>query len=225
MQNNDLDARFLSTLSHDLRGGLHSVQLAMDMLRGDVLESVPMEQLLGDVEFARRSLVETGARAERIVCARRIHRGTMPVRFGEADIVPAVQAAIRFTALAEEDAVNRVVLEAPERVVVRSDGRLVSELLGGLLDHALRTVVGGKIRVVLDAGGLLEVAVDKPWITNELNAVLAVATNDPPFGEPTLGLYVAAGVARLINTQLRVTSDRAVQVALAVQAAGTPAEC
>lgn len=217
MGTSDPDSRFLSTLSHDLRGGIHSVQLAMEMLRGDVLENVPMEQLLSDVELARRSLVETGARAERIICARRIQRSEMPVRVSETDAVSSIQNAVRVTSLSEEDAPARVHIELPDRAVFRTDTRLAGELVAGLLDYTLRSVPAGKIRVLLDAGGLLEFSVDRAWITPEVSAMLVVATNDPPFGDATLGLYVAAGAARLLNTPIRTVSERSLQVSLIAQ--------
>lgn len=215
MPNEDLDFRFLSTLSHDLRGGLHSVQLALDMLRGDVLESTSMEQLLSDVELARKSLVETGARAERIICARRIQRGMMPVRLSIVDVAAAVQTAVRTTAFSEEDSAARVHVELAERTEVASDARLVGELVGGLLDYVLRSVPGGIIRLRLDSGGLLDFSVDRTWITPSVAAMFAVVTNDPPFGDAMLGLYVAGGVSRLLGTSLQTLSDRTLQVSFA----------
>jgi len=222
MASQDPDARFLSVLSHDLRGGLHSVQLAMDMLRGDVLDSVPMEQLLGDVELARKSLVEAGARTERIICARRMDRGVMPVRIVEADVIPAIQAAVRVTSLAEEDAAARVHLSLVPTAVLQTDARLAGELVGGLLDYLLREVTGSTIRLTLDAGGLLEIAVDRDWITPRVSATLPAATNDPPFAEPTLGLYVAGAAARLLGTVIQTAADHSLTVSLRGQSQAGP---
>ncbi|MCS7033325.1 MAG: hypothetical protein NZ561_04925 [Phycisphaerae bacterium] len=212
MPGDESDPKFLSTLSHDLRGGLHSVQLALDLLRRNVLDGRPMEQLLADVELARWSLLDAGARAERIICAERIRRGVMPVRVGEGDLVPTLQHVVRVAA--GEAAAGRVRLDLPPRVMVRTDLRLAGEIAAGLLDHALRTMRGASVWVVLDAGGLLEVSSDRSWIDGSAAAMLSVATVDPPFAEPSLGLYVAAGAARLLGSAVRVISDRAVSVSL-----------
>jgi hypothetical protein len=88
----------------------------------------------------------------------------------------------------------------------------VGEIAGGLLDYAVRAVRGIKLGVTLDSGGLLEITADRPWIVGDASAILNVVTSDPPFGEPTLGLYVAAGAARLLGTSIQIVSDRVVWI-------------
>lgn len=214
MAQGDQENRFLSTLSHDLRGGLHSVQLALEMLRRDVLDGQPMDTMLADVELARRSLMDSGARAERIIVARRLHQGSMPLRVSDADVMPPILQAIRVAGIADETASQRLTVDAPPQVVIRSDPRLAGEIIGGLLDHALHATHPSPVRVSIDAGGTVEIAANRPWINDEASCVLNIVTNSPPYGDPMLGLFVAAAATRLLGQSLRCSSDRSVTLSL-----------
>lgn len=214
MAQGDQENRFLSTLSHDLRGGLHSVQLALEMLRRDVLDGQPLDTTLADVELARRSLMDSGARAERIIVARRLHQNEMPLRVTDADLMPSILHAIRVAGIADETATQRLTVDAPPQVVIRSDARLAGEIVGGLLDHALRTAPASPVRLSIDVGGTVEVSTNRPWITNEASCVLNIVTNAPPYGDPMLGLWVAAAATRLLGQTLRCASDRSITLSL-----------
>lgn len=214
MPQGDQENRFLSTLSHDLRGGLHSVQLALEMLRRDVLDGQSMETTLSDVELARRSLLDSGARAERIIVARRLHQNTMPLRVSDADVMPAILNAVRVAGIAEETAAQRLTVDAPSKLVIRSDARLAGEIVGGLLDHALRASNTSMVRLSIDAGGTVEISTDRAWINDEASCVLNIVTNAPPYGDPMLGLWVASAATRLLGQSLRCSSDRSVTFSL-----------
>lgn len=216
MSNTDRDARFLSTLSHDLRGGVHGVLLALEMLDRDVTEAQPPQTLAADLELARRSLIDIGARAERILIAQRMHTGVMPVRPTQTDIVPSVNQAVRNATAAEENAPDRVRVSLPPRIDIFTDARLVGEIVSGLVDHVMRSLRDAHAVIEIDADGLLSFQVDRPWLVNGSVAILTVATADPPFDSPALGLYVAGAAARLMGCPPDLVSDRVVRFDLAM---------
>jgi signal transduction histidine kinase len=109
----------------------------------------------------------------------------------------------------------------PDALHLRTDARLVGELVAGLLDHAIRAT-RGEIEVWLDDAGTLTVRVDRRWLDGDAIATLSVATADPPFDRTTLGLFVAGAVARMLGTTVQVEGDRGVTVSLPASVATLP---
>lgn len=207
-----IQARFLSVLSHDLRGALHTVQLSMEMLRRGLQTDPPdPTQMTEDLQLGQQALVEAAVRLERLVTAERLRLGVMPVRPHTADLVPVIRNAIdqasrAAAAAAGEQAVAEVAFHAPPKWVVHSDPRLVGEMIGGLLDHALRRAPTARAAVSVEpVEAMLTITAGAPdWIRPIDEQTLQPASEITQLDPATVSLFVAGRCAELLHVDLRV---------------------
>lgn len=211
-----VQARFLSVLSHDLRGALHTVQLSLEMLRRDLRSDDPdAAQMAEDLDLGQRALVDAAVRLDRLVTAERLRRGVMPVRPHSADLVAGIRraadqsAAAAVAAAGEAGATAEVLYRLPDKWLFHTDPRLVGEMIGGLVDHALRRADGRAVTVCASPdAGELAVAVDRPdWVRPADEQMLQPAAEISSFDPSTVSLVVAGRCAELLRVDLRVESD------------------
>jgi signal transduction histidine kinase len=203
-----IHSRFLSVLSHDVRGAFHSVQLALDMLARDATDRQPAEQMLEDVELGRRAVIDATVRVERLLVAERLRLGVMPIRPHKGDIVLVIRQAAEHALIASAEPPERVKVDLPPQWVVETDPRLIGEIVGGLTDYGLRRGQAN-LRVSADAAAeVLLIESETDWLSGD------VTSADPNDLDPAaLGLYVARECARALGTTIDA-SARIVRVAL-----------
>lgn len=198
-------AEFLSTLSHDLRGACHGILLSMEMLRRDLANGRSGDELREDLDLARQAVIDASVRLERLITAERLRSGMMPNRPIEADLAPALRRAAEQSAACVPEATGRLAIELPTNLRAVVDPRLAGEMIGGLLDHALRQAnAGGSIRVDFDpVAGAVRVLAPAPWLGVNERRLLAGAGELNGFDPPDLGLFVAGRCAALAGIELQ----------------------
>jgi signal transduction histidine kinase len=76
----DAQTKYLSFLSHDLRGNLNGVLLMIEVLRRDLAAEPKFEQSIDDLEVMRRSILETVSTMDRFLHAERFRKGKVQVK-------------------------------------------------------------------------------------------------------------------------------------------------
>lgn len=215
-----IQARFLSVLSHDLRGALHTFQLSLEMLRRGLQTEPPdPAQMSEDLQLGQQALVEATVRLERLVTAERLRLGVMPVRPHTADLVAVIRTAIdqashAVAAAAGEQAISEVALHAPPKWVIHTDPRLVGELIGALVDHALRRAPTARAAVAVEpVEAMLTISTAAPdWIRPIDEQMLQPASEITQLDPATVSLFVAGRCAELLHVELRVEPGPAQKV-------------
>lgn len=217
-----IQARFLSVLSHDLRGALHTVQLSLDMLGRDIDERVDPGQLSEDLQLGRSALIEATMRLERLVTAERLRRGTMPLRPHRFDAVSIVRQTVErvlAAALVGDAAAPKVVCDLPESWVIQSDPRLLGEMLAGLLDFAISRDAAIELSARPNTRSI-KLRAATVWLDPAAEQMLQPAAEISEFDAPTVSLFVAGRCADLLGAEISVDTPAGPAQVLTVQFGG-----
>src|SRR4029079_17672830 len=79
-------AKFLSFLSHDLRGGLNGAVLMIEVLKRELAGEEKFAAAVEDLDVVRRSILDTVAMMERFLSAEKLRHGRMPVKISTIDV-------------------------------------------------------------------------------------------------------------------------------------------
>ena len=152
------ERRFVDEASHELRTPLGNLRVELDL-------ALRRARSPEELEAAIRSAAEESARlarlAEDLLVLARADRGRLPVRRERVELAPVVAAAIEDHA--RRAGAGGVTIDAlvPEGLAADVDPLRLRQVLGNLIDNALRhTGPGGRVTVRLasaDASLLLEV--------------------------------------------------------------------
>jgi signal transduction histidine kinase len=215
--------KFLSFLSHDLRGGLNGAVLMIEVLRRQLATEPKFAEAMEDLEVVRRSILETVSTMERFLHAERLRLGRMPVRIGEVRVGELVGELQKKFAYHLQDAGMTMDVEVDHDRVIQSDRQLLTIILTNLISNAIKYGRRGAIRLSAgpapDAGNgasagsgavyRFSVADDGPGIPPErLRELFASYQQGETYGQKGagLGLFIARHAAELLKATLRAES-------------------
>jgi signal transduction histidine kinase len=209
-------AKYLSFLSHDLRGGLNGAILMIEVLRRELIGEARFAESLSDLDAMRRSMLETVATMDRFLHAERLRRGKMPVKSGDVELSGLFAQLVRGAAHQIHD--KRVSIEtslagAPQ--VIRTDGEIVSIILSNLVSNAIKYASGAPVGVAAclrdrDGGVRITVSDSGPGIApDKLAKLFEPFQRGETYGQKGsgLGLTIARQAAELLGARLTVESS------------------
>ena len=220
-QRNELQAvveaqtKYLSFLSHDLRGGLNGVLLMIEVLRRDLVKEPKFGESLEDLDVMRRSILETVGTMDRFLHAERFRKGKVQIRPARIDVKRLVnEVATHFSYQAKDKKIN-FVQDVPEGVAITSDKELVTVILQNLVGNAVKYQPTGEVRIKVgcdDDGVCLISVIDQgPGIAPEkLEQLFAAFSRGETHGQPGtgLGLSIARQAADLLKAKLWAESKQ-----------------
>jgi signal transduction histidine kinase len=220
-QRNELQAvveaqtKYLSFLSHDLRGGLNGVLLMIEVLRRDLAKEPKFGESLEDLDVMRRSILETVGTMDRFLHAERFRKGKVQVRPARIDVKRLVnEVATHFSYQAKDKKIN-FVQEVPDGIAVTSDKELVTVILQNLVGNAVKYQPTGEVRIKVGCDGdgvcLISVIDHGPGIAPEkLEQLFAPFARGDTHGQPGtgLGLSIARQAADLLKAKLWAESKQ-----------------
>lgn len=194
--------KYLSFLSHDLRGGLNGVLLMIEVLKGDLGAKPEFAEVLTDLEVMKRGLLETVGMMDRFVYAERFRRGGRAAVKARRDRVDlrsvGEQLRVQFASVAQDRGVKLTVSAGG---VVETDRVLLMLVVAGLTANAVTHSTGSEVSVRLEAkeagGWEAEVVDGGPGFPESVAAELS---HPPKLGEAMKGLGVP--LARLVAEAL-----------------------
>jgi signal transduction histidine kinase len=135
----------LAVVSHDLRGPLHAISLAVEALRDEIPEA--SKRYLGAIE---RSI----GRAERLIAdlleAAQIENGALQLNRGTVDAISIVNQAAQDHELLAKECGGVIVAQLPgEPTLVAADRERVLQVLSNLIGNALKHARGSAIEIGL----------------------------------------------------------------------------
>ncbi len=220
-QRNELQAvveaqtKYLSFLSHDLRGGLNGVLLMIEVLRRDLVKEPKFGESLGDLDVMRRSILETVSTMDRFLHAERFRKGKVQVRASHIDMKRLVAEVMTHVSYQAKDKNLRLSMDVSEGIAIVSDKELVTVILQNLIANAVKYAQQGEVRIKAgcdDAKGCLISVIDQgPGIAQEKLAQLFTSfTRGETHGQPGtgLGLSIARQAADLLKAKLWAESKQ-----------------
>jgi signal transduction histidine kinase len=211
----EAQSKYLSFLSHDLRGGLNGVFLMIEVLRRELVKEPKFAESLEDLEMMRRSIFETVGTMDRFLHAERFRKGKVQVKPGRVDLSHLIAEVATQFAYQAKDKGLELQVDRGEPCPAVSDRELLGMILQNLLSNAIKYTQRGGVRLsarpARDGGGcLVAVADDGPGIPNErLSELFGSFTRGDTHGQPGvgLGLSIARQAADLLGARLWAESQ------------------
>ena len=212
----EAQSKYLSFLSHDLRGGLNGVFLMIEVLRRELAKEGPrFSESLEDLEVMRRSIFETVGTMDRFLHAERFRKGKVQVKPGRIELGHLLaEVATQFTYQAKDKRLELVVDRSHPCPAV-SDRELLTMIVQNLLSNAIKYTQKGAVRIgarALDNGDgcLVSIADQGPGIPQEkLSELFGSFTRGDTHGQPGvgLGLSIARQAADMLGAKLWAESE------------------
>jgi signal transduction histidine kinase len=207
-------SKYLSFLSHDLRGGLNGVFLMIEVLKRELAGEQRLASTIEDLDTMRRSLLETVATMDRFLHAERFRKGKVQVRNSQVDLKNLCHEIVAHFVYQSQEKGLKLESVVDAACVVTSDRELLSLVLQNLVSNAIKYTERGSVRVTgkttLDGGILLAVVDQGPGIEQEkLSELFAPFTRGQTYGQPGvgLGLSIARQAADLLEAKLWAESE------------------
>jgi signal transduction histidine kinase len=198
----------LAVVSHDLRGPLHAISLAVEALRDEVPDS--SKRYLGAIE---RSI----GRAERLIAdlleAAQIENGKLQLNRGTVDAISIVNQAAQDHELLAKESGGVIVAQLPgEPTLVTADRDRVLQVLSNLIGNALKHARGSAIEI-----GLLRNGKDATFVVRDGGPGISDSELPHIFdrywsgrtkkGGAGLGLAIAKGIVDAHGGKIAVASS------------------
>lgn len=205
----EAQTKYLSFLSHDLRGGLNGVLLMIEVLRRDLVKEPKFSESLEDLDVMRRSILETVGTMDRFLHAERFRKGKVQVCPTRLDMKRLVNEVATHFSYQARDKDLRLVQEVSEGLTIVSDKELVTVILQNLVANAVKYTPGGDVRIKADhnagKGCLISVSDQGPGIAQDrLDQLFTPFARGETHGQPGtgLGLSIARQAADLLKAKL-----------------------
>jgi len=210
---NEGQSKYLSFLSHDLRGGLNGIFLMVEVLRRELAGRTELAETLEDLEIMRRSILETVATMDRFLYAERFRKGQVRVRPAPLSLrTLLVEVGSRFTYAAREQGIELKV-DIADRAEIVSDRELLALALHSLTANAVKHTNQGTVLLTATplesgAGWKIDVIDSGAGIAPDLLERIRDCFRDPSGGKPgpVLGLSLTSQACRLIGATVGAES-------------------
>jgi len=209
----ETQSKYLSFLSHDLRGGLNGVFLMIEVLKRELAGEERLRETLEDLDVMRRSLLETVATMDRFLHAERFRKGKVQIRPSSLNLRNLLtEIAAHFTYQSRDKNIE-VRIEAPADCEVFSDRAMLTLIFQNLLSNALKySGKGTTVTIPADCEPdrfTVSVMDQGPGIAPErLESVFTAFSRGETHGQPGvgLGLSIARQAANCLGAKLWVES-------------------
>ncbi|WP_428937000.1 sensor histidine kinase [Fontivita pretiosa] len=214
-------SKFLSFVSHDLRGGLNGAVLMIEVLKRELSRQQQFAQAVEDLDVVRRSVLDTVRTMERFLYAERLRLGRMPVRVAEFNVKDVLAELRRiFEYQLRDEQIELQTFVDPPELRLQSDRQLVTIVVQNLVSNGLK--YGRRqpvtVRAIGAAGGALPsevacrvaVADRGPGIAPErMQELFRPYVRGETYGQQGtgLGLFIARQAAELLGARLWAESE------------------
>ncbi|MGF1634826.1 MAG: sensor histidine kinase [Phycisphaerae bacterium] len=204
-------SKYLSFLSHELRGNLNSAMLLVELLRRDLADQPDMAESLEDLDLMRRSMLSTVSTMDRFLEAERLRRGKVDVHRQPVRLALLLEDVVRSLGVNARDKGLQLVVDCNRQLEATTDPEVVRTILSNLTANAIKYSNAGRITLHarLQQGVYLEVRDEGAGIAPDVLAELFQPfKRGNSYGQRGigLGLYIARSAATLLGGSLRAES-------------------
>jgi signal transduction histidine kinase len=211
----EAQSKYLSFLSHDLRGGLNGVFLMIEVLRRELVKEPKFKEALEDLEMMRRSIFETIGTMDRFLHAERFRKGKVQVKPAKLELGNLIAETAAQSAYQARDKGLDLQVDRSEPCPAVTDRELVSMILQNLLSNAVKYTSKGVVRIAAKpdrprGGCLVSVSDQGMGIPKEkLSELFAPFARGDTQGQPGvgLGLSIARQAADMLGAELWAESE------------------
>jgi len=205
-QEDERRRQFFAAVGHDLRTPLASAQAAVEALR-DGVASDPDRYLVS----LQRDIGALHSLVDDLFLLARIQSGDISIEIMPTDLTDVADEAMEVLLPVATKENVELVLDAPNRVIVRTGPEAVSRVMRNLLDNAIRYAPGGSavtVAVSHDDGASVVVFDEGPGFNEEfvVHAFDSLSRSDSDRNRDTggtgLGLAIAKGFVTALDGEI-----------------------
>ncbi|MEO7320102.1 MAG: HAMP domain-containing sensor histidine kinase [Nitrosospira sp.] len=214
----EVQSKYLSFLSHDLRNHLHHAMLHLQLLAVRLAKIPEYANNIADLESVKRAILQTTAGMDRLLQSEQL-RKEEPVHH-TAELVDLSlllsEVAKRLVHEAQSKGLELEV-DVPEGAQAISDEGLLTLILQNLMGNAVKYSSRGKIKVMArnnstyeGTSWVLSISDQGPGIASEnLSHLFDAFRRGDTYGKPGvgLGLSIASEATRLLGGKLEIESE------------------
>jgi signal transduction histidine kinase len=205
----EAQSKYLSFLSHDLRGGLNGVFLMIEVLKRELADEPRLAETMEDLDGMRRSLLETVGTMDRFLHAERFRKGKIQIRPSPLDLRTLLNEQVAQLAYQAKDKKIELKVECGGDCKLVSDRDMLTLILQNLLSNAVKYTQKGGVWVEGTCGEdnklLVTVRDSGPGIAAETLAKLVTPfTRGATHGQSGvgLGLSIAKQASELVGARV-----------------------
>lgn len=206
--------KYVSFMSHDLRGALNGLLLMLEMLKRDLAAAGKFADSIDSIDLMKHSILETVGLTDRFLQAERFHSGKVDIRLQQTNLATLIGAAIDQARLAARGKGLTIESDVSRCSQVTTDRELVTAILQNALSNAVKYSKAGTIRIVTEPlagnGCRISVSDQGPGIPrDQLESLFAPFVRGETHGQPGtgLGLSIARQAADVLGARLWATSE------------------
>jgi signal transduction histidine kinase len=209
----EVQSKYLSFLSHDLRNHLNHATLVLQLLGQRLRELPDCQDSVEDVDSIQESILQTTAGMDRLLQAERLRKQSAKPKMAPVDLQRLLSGVAQLLSNEARAKGLNIEVDVPQGPVVESDRELLTLALQNLLGNAVKYSSKGTVtlaaRKLPDDGWVLSVSDEGPGIGPEnLNRLFEAFTRGDTHGQPGvgLGLSIASQATKLLGGKLEVDS-------------------
>jgi signal transduction histidine kinase len=209
-------AKYLSFMAHDVRGGLNAILLSAEVLRGELEGDPRYHHVVTDVDTIRRNILDTVATMDRFLKAEQLRSGKVKAKREEVDLCRvAHDVVLQFKQQAVQKGLE-LEADAPDSCIVSTDRELVMQVLQNLVQNAVKYAQSGKVSIHVATrpapdGATISVADQGPGIPAQRLQQLFTpfVRGETHAGQSGvgLGLFIARQAAEVLGARLEAQSE------------------
>jgi signal transduction histidine kinase len=205
----EAQSKYLSFLSHDLRGGLNGVFLMIEVLKRELANEPRLAETMDDLDGMRRSLLETVGTMDRFLHAERFRKGKVQIRPGPLDLRTLLHEQVAQLAYQAKDKGIDLHVDCDDNCKLTSDRDMLTLIFQNLLSNAVKYTHKGGVQVEGrcsdDSKLLVSVRDSGPGIAPEtLSTLFTPFTRGATHGQSGvgLGLSIARQASELVGARV-----------------------
>jgi signal transduction histidine kinase len=205
----EAQSKYLSFLSHDLRGGLNGVFLMIEVLKRELKGQPQLAETVNDLDAMRRTLLETVGTMDRFLHAERFRKGKVQLKPGRIHLKHLLNEIVSQFSYQARDKSLQLHIDAPADCTITSDRELLALILQNLVSNAVKYSPRGEVAVTAipneDGGCSVTVRDQGPGIApDRLSDLFSAFTRGETHGQPGvgLGLSIARQAADYLGAKL-----------------------
>lgn len=212
----EVQAKYLSFLSHDLRNHLHHAMLHVQLLVRRLTQVPEFADSVADLDSVKRAILQTTAGMDRLLQSEQLRKEPVHHTAEPVDLNLLLSEITNQFAHEANSKGIKLDLDTPEGAQAISDEGLLTLVLQNLLGNAVKYSSEGEIKVLArndanseDIDWVLSVSDQGPGIAPEnLSHLFDAFRRGDTYGQPGvgLGLAIASEATRLLGGKLEVQS-------------------
>jgi signal transduction histidine kinase len=209
----ELEAKYLSYLSHDLRNNLNAVTLMLEVLYRRLQDVPDFKEDAEDVATLQRSIGETVHGMDRLLQAERLRTKAIQAKFAPVKLREVAQHVARQHQQNAATKNVQLIVNLPEDAVAQTDAELLGVILQNLIGNAIKYTGKGRVEVGAqqrDDGWDVRVADQGPGIPPEhRERIFSAFSRGDTHGQSGvgLGLTIASRAAEVIGAALTFDTE------------------